>query len=118
MLGKALMYRRLSVPQRFALLSFFCVLAITVLVCAASSAVLRRQLVVHDAAVIADLASRLFTSSVPAEFFAAPSGAPPAGAGRLRGFARSEQVVRFMVSDAAGWVLWSDDASPTAHRFG
>jgi len=89
--------RRLSVSQRFALLSFFCVLAITVLVCAASSAVLRRQLVVHDGAVIADLASRLFTSSVPADFFSVPSGAPPAGAERLREFARSEQVVRFMV---------------------
>src|SRR5207244_9089152 len=118
MLGKALMYRRLSVPQRFALLSFFCVLAITILVCVASSAVLRRQLVVHDGAVISDLASRLFTSSVPAEFFAAPSGAPPAGAERLREFARSEQVVRFMVYDAGGWVLWSDDASLTGHHFG
>ena len=110
--------RRLSVSQRFALLSFFCVLAITVLVCAASSAVLRRQLVVHDGAVIADLASRLFTSSVPADFFSVPSGAPPAGAERLREFARSEQVVRFMVYDADGWVLWSDDASLSDHHFG
>jgi len=31
-----------------------CVLAITVLVCVASSAILRRQLVVHDGAVIGD----------------------------------------------------------------
>src|SRR5437660_8932245 len=115
---QALTLRRLSVSQRFALLSFFCVLAITVLVCATSSAVLRRQLVVHDGAVIADLASRLFTSSVPAEFFAGPSGTPPAGAERLREFARSEQVVRFMVYDADGWVLWSDDASLTDHHFG
>src|SRR5882762_6202467 len=120
MLGKlhALTLRRLSVSQRFALLSFFCVLAITVLVCAASSAVLRRQLVAHDGAVIADLASRLFTSSVPAEFFAVSSGAPPAGAERLREFARSEQVVRFMVYDTDGWVLWSDDASLAGHHFG
>ena len=120
MLGKlqALTLRRLSVSQRFALLSFFCVLAITVLVCAASSAVLRRQLVEHDGAVIGDLASRLFTSSVPAEFFEVPSGAPPASAARLREFARSEQVVRFMVYDADGWVLWSDDASLTDHHFG
>src|SRR5256885_15016328 len=110
MLGKALMYRRLSVPQRFALLSFFCVLAITVLVCAASSAVLRRQLVVHDGAVIADLASRLFTSSVPAEFFAAPSGAPPAGAERVRVFAASEPDVRLMVYAADGRGVWSDAA--------
>ncbi len=115
---QALTLRRLSVSQRFALLSFFCVLAITVLVCVASSAVLRRQLVVHDGTVIADLASRLFTSSVPAEFFAVPSGAPPAGAERLREFARSEQVVRFMVYDADGWVLWSDDALLTGHHFG
>jgi len=120
MLGKlqALMHRRLSVPQRFALLSFFCVLAITVLVCAASSAVLRRQLVVHDGSVIGDLASRLFTSIVPGEFFAARSGTAPAGAERLREFARSEQVVRFMVYDADGWVLWSDDPSLTDHHFG
>src|SRR6266480_803641 len=114
----ALLRRRLSVSQRFALLSFFCVLAITVLVCVASSAVLRRQLVVHDGAVISDLASRLFTSSVPPEFFAVPSGAPPAGAERLREFARSEQVVRFMVYDTDGWVLWSDDPSLTDHHFG
>ena len=114
----ALLRRRLSVSQRFALLSFFCVLAITVLVCVASSAVLRRQLVAHDGAVIADLASRLFTSSVPADFFAVPSGAPPAGAERLREFARSEQVVRFMVYDTDGWVLWSDDPSLTDHHFG
>src|SRR5260221_12867099 len=119
MLGKLqALTLRLSVSQRFALLSFLCVLAITVLVCAASSAVLRRQLVAHDGAVIADLASRLFTSSVPAEFFAVPSGTPPAGAERLREFARSEQVVRFMVYDTDGWVLWSDDASLTGHHFG
>src|SRR6266568_2371887 len=115
---QALTLRRLSVSPRFALLSFFCVLAITVLVCVASSAVLRRQLVVHDGAVIADLASRLFTSSVPADFFAAPSGAPPTGAERLREFARSEQVVRFMVYAADGWVLWSDDASLIDRQFG
>src|SRR6195256_84487 len=119
-LGKlqALTLHGLSVSQRFALLSFFCVLAITVLVCVASSAVLQRQLVVHDGAVIADLASRLFTSSVPAGFFAGPSGTPPAGAERLREFARSEQVVRFMVYDTDGWVLWSDDASLIDHHFG
>ena len=120
MLGKlqALTLRRLSVSQRFALLSFFCVLVITILVCAASGAVLRRQLVVHDGAVIGDLASRLFTSSVPAEFFAVPSGAPPVGADRLREFARSEQVVRFMVYAADGRVLWSDDASLADRHFG
>src|SRR5712691_9027727 len=115
---QALTLRRLSVSQRFALLSFFCVLAITVLVCAASSAGLRRQLVEHDGVVIGDLASRLFTSSVPAEFFAVPSGAPPAAAERLREFARSEQVVRFMVYGADGRVLWSDDASLADRHFG
>src|SRR6267154_1772144 len=120
MLGKlqALMHRRLSVPQRFALLSFFCILAITILLCAAAGAVLRHQLVKHDGAVIGDLASRLFTSSVPAEFFAAPSGAAPAGAERLREFARSEQVVRFMVYAADGLVLWADDASLANRHFG
>src|SRR5258706_13675626 len=120
MLGRiqALTRRRFSVSRRFALLSFLCVLAITVLICVASSAVLRRQLVVHDGAVIADLASRLFTSSVPAGFFAAPSGTAPAGAERLREFARSEQVVRFMVYGADGRVLWSDDASLAGRHFG
>jgi PAS domain S-box-containing protein len=120
MLGElqALTRRRFSVSRRFALLSFLCVLAITVLVCVASSAILRRQLVVHDGAVIGDLASRLFTSSVPAGFFAAPSGTAPAGAERLREFARSEQVVRFMVYGADGRVLWSDDASLADRHFG
>src|SRR5229473_505709 len=120
MLGKlqSQMRRRLSVSRRFALLSFLCVLAITVLVCVASSAVLHRQLVVHDGAVIGDLASRLFTSSVPTGFFAAPSGTAPAGAERLREFARSEQVVRFMVYGADGRVLWSDDTSLADRHFG
>ncbi|TMG73423.1 MAG: hypothetical protein E6H80_09875, partial [Betaproteobacteria bacterium] len=120
MLGRlqALMLRRPSVSQRFALLSFGCVLAITVLVCVASSAVLRHELVKHDGAVTGDLASRLFTSSVPVEFFLAPTGTAPTGAARLREFARSEQVVRFMVYGADGRVLWSDDASLTDHHFG
>src|SRR6266700_857514 len=119
MLGKlqAVMRRRLSASRRFALLSFLCVLTITVLVCGGASTVLRNQLVVHDGAVIGDLASRLFTSSVPASFFAAP-GAAPASAERLREFARSDQVVRFMVYDADGRVLWSDDASLADRRFG
>ena len=115
---QALVFRRLSVSQRFALLSLLCVLAITVLVCVASSAVLRRQLVAHDGAVIGDLASRLFISTVPAEFFVAPSRTAPAGAERLREFARSEQVVRFMVYGADGRVLWADDASLANRHFG
>src|SRR6266571_3556980 len=114
---RALMRRRLSVSRRFALLSFLCVLAITVLVCGGASTVLRNQLVVHDGVFIGDRASRLFTSSVPASFFVAP-GAAPAGAERLREFARSEQVVRFMVYDADGRVLWSDDASLADRHFG
>src|SRR5712691_9306069 len=120
MLGKlrALRHRRLSVPQRFALLSFFCVLAITVLVCAAASFVLQRQLVKHDGAVIGDLASLLFTSTVPAEFFAGPPGADPIDAERLREFARSRHVVRFLVYNADRQVLWSDDASVIGRRFG
>src|SRR6266851_6797643 len=119
MLGRlqGLMLRRLSASRRFALLSFLCVLAITVLVCGGASTVLRSQLVMHDGVVIGDLASRLFTSSVPASFFAAP-GAAPAGAERLREFARSEQVVRFMVYAADGRVLWSDDASLADRHFG
>jgi PAS domain S-box-containing protein len=115
---QALIEHRLPVSQRFALLSFFCVLAITILVCGAASVVLHRQLVKHDGAVIGDLASRLFTSSVPADFFAAPSGEAPAGAERLREFARSEQVVRFMVYDVDGRVLWSDDTSLADRHFG
>src|SRR5258708_15832909 len=112
------MRRRLSVSRRVALLSFLRVPGITVLVCAASSAVLHSQLVVHDGSVMGDLASRLFTWSVPAGFFAAPSGTAPAGAERLREFARSEQVVRFMVYGADGRVLWSDDASLADRHFG
>src|SRR6266704_1534901 len=48
----------------------------------------------------------------------APAGAAPAGAERLREFARSEQVVRFMVYAADGRVLWSDDASLADRHFG
>jgi PAS domain S-box-containing protein len=114
----ALLRRRLSVSQRFALLSFLCVLAITVLVCATASLVLQRQLVKHDGAVIGDLASLLFTSIVPAGFFAEPIGTAPMHAERLKEFARSKHVIRFLVYDADRRVLWSDDASVIGRRFG
>jgi PAS domain S-box-containing protein len=109
---------RLSVSQRFALLSLLCVVAITLLVCAAASVVLQRQLVKHDGAVTGDLASLLFTSIVPAEFFAEPIGTAPVHAERLKEFARSKHVVRFLVYDADRRVLWSNDASVIGRRFG
>jgi PAS domain S-box-containing protein len=115
---QALIRGRLSVSQRFALMSFLCVLAITVLICFGASTVLRSQLVKHDGGVIGDLASRLFTSSVPASFFASQSGAAPANAERLREFARVEQVLRFMVYGSDGRVLWSDDSSLIDHHYG
>jgi len=120
MLGRlqVLTLRRLSVSQRFALLSFFCVLAITVLVCAASSAVLRRQLVEQRR-------GRHRRSGLPPvhleRFLPNFCGAVRRATRRCRAapeFARSELVVRFMVYDADGWVLWSDDVSLTDHHFG
>src|SRR4051812_9814604 len=111
------MRRPLAASRRFALLSFFCILAITVLVCGSVGVVLDRELVKHDGAVTGDLASLLFTSTVPAAFFAAPSGTAPAGAERLREFARSRDVVRFLVYDADRRVLWSDDASVIGRRY-
>src|SRR5262249_49121645 len=93
------------------------VLAITILVCSVASAVLRHELVKHDGAVVGDLAALLFTSTVPGEFFRAPSGTEPLGAERLREFARSRHVVRFLVYDADRQVLWSDDVSVIGRRF-
>src|SRR3954464_965982 len=101
----------LAASQRFALLSFFCILAITVLICGSVGVVLDRELVKHDGAVTGDLASLLFTSTVFAAFFRTPAGAAPAGAERLREFARAKDVVRFLVYDADRRVLWSDDDS-------
>jgi PAS domain S-box-containing protein len=115
---RALVLRGLSVPQRFAVLTFLCVVAITVLVCGLTGIALRRELVKHDGAVTGDLASLLFASIVPAEFFAAPPGTEPPGAERLKEFAQSREVVRFIVYDTGRRVLWSSDASLIGRRFG
>jgi hypothetical protein len=85
---QALMHGGQSVSRRFALLSFLCVLAITVLVCFGASTVLRSQLVMHDGVVIGDLASACSRRAFP------PASSPrgperlrpaPSGSGSLPG---------------------------------
>jgi PAS domain S-box-containing protein len=112
------MMRRLTLLQKFSLLSFLCILATTVAVCVPGVLVLGRYLVEHDAAVVGALAHLLLTRSVPAEAFTqSPAPDPALFAAALAEFARSEHVARLVVYDSERRVLWSDDASLIGRRF-
>ena len=111
-----LIRRPLPASERFALLSFWSILAITVLICGSAGLVLDREIVEHDGTVTGDLASLLFTSTVPPEFFRSPPGTDPPGAERLLEFARTKNVVSLLVYDADRRVLWSDDRAVIGRR--
>ena len=117
-LRPAMMRRRLTLLQKFSLLSLLCILGTTVVACVFAAAVFRRHLVEHDAAMVGPLAGLLLTRSVPAEAFRQSSPPDPGLFERaLAEFFRSEHVERLVVYDAERRVLWSDDASLIDRRF-
>jgi two-component system NtrC family sensor kinase len=81
-------------------------------VCVSGVTVLGRHLVEHDATLVAELASLLVSRDVPVEHFTGERLArSELFEGALAEFARAEHIKRFIVYDAAGRVLWSDDGT-------
>jgi PAS domain S-box-containing protein len=108
----------LTLLQKFSILSFLCILGITVAVCVPTAAVFRRHLLEHDAAIVGPLARLLVTRSVPADAFTRSRVPDPGLFERsLAEFARAEHVERLILYDADLRVLWSDDASLIGRRF-
>src|SRR6058998_2732564 len=89
--------------QKFSLVTFISVVAVTVVACGLGGWLLVRHLVAHDAALAGDLARLLLTRSLPASLFF-----PTAAA---------DDVVRVVLYDAQARVLWSDDTALIGRRF-
>lgn len=110
--------RNFTLLQTFSLLSFLCILGIIGVVCTVGGQFLTRHLVRHDAAVVADLASILLTRSIPMSYFTEPSAAhAPLYEDTVAHIVPSVDVVRIILYDAQGRVLWSDDADLIGRRF-
>lgn len=108
----------LTLLRKFALLSFLCILGITVAVCAAGAEFFSRHLVRHDATVVGDLATILITRSVPVSYFTHPATADASIYERtVAQIVPTVDVVRTILYDARGLVLWSDDAGLIGRRF-
>ena len=109
---------RLGPRQRFSLVTFLCVLGVTVLACAIGADLLTRHLVKHDAELVGDLARLLLTESIPASYFTRASPADPsAHRGTFTKIVASADVVRVVLYDATRLVLWSDDPTIIGRRF-
>jgi PAS domain S-box-containing protein len=101
------------------MLSLLCIVGTTGAACAAGAEFLTRHLVRHDAAVVGDLARILLTRSVPASYFLScpRRGAAAVHEGTFAEVAASVDVVRIVVYDPFGCVLWSDDPALVDRRF-
>jgi two-component system NtrC family sensor kinase len=113
----AILARRLTLLQKFSVLSFLCILSVIAAVCVSGAAVLGRHLVQHDATLVAELAGLLVTRNVPAETFRQSQlAAASLFDAALTEFARTEHIKRLIVYDAEGRVLWSDDTALIGRR--
>jgi PAS domain S-box-containing protein len=96
--------------QKFALLSFPCVLAITLAVCVTWASFLRRHLISHDAAVVGELVDALLPRSLPASYLErAPDGDTTAYDHAFGGIVSSAGIVRLILWDRTGRIIWSDE---------
>jgi PAS domain S-box-containing protein len=103
-------YGRLTLLQTFSLLSFMCVLGITVAVCAAWGAYVRANLIRHDAAVVGELVDALLPRTLPSAYLErAPNGDTTAYDQAFRQIVSSAGIVRLILYDPAGRIIWSDE---------
>src|SRR5213594_2524094 len=104
--------------QKFSLVTFISVVAVTVVACGLGGWLLVRHLVAHDAALAGDLARLLLTRSLPASLFFPTAAADPSLYARtMNDIAASADVVRVVLYDARARVLWSDDPALIGRRF-
>src|SRR5438093_9492559 len=104
--------------QKFSLVTFISVVAVTIVACGLGGWLLVRHLVAHDAALAGDLARLLLTRSLPASLFVPAAVADPALYARtMTDIAAAADVVRVVLYDAQARVLWSDDTPLIGRRF-
>ena len=104
--------------QKFSLVTFISVVAVTVVACGLGGWLLVRHLVAHDAALAGDLARLLLTRSLPASLFFPTAAADPSLYARtMNDIAAADDVVRVVLYDAHARVLWSDDTALIGRRF-
>jgi len=104
--------------QKFSLVTFISVVAVTVVACGLGGWLLVRHLVAHDAALAGDLARLLLTRSLPASlFFPTAVPDPSLYARTMNDIAAADDVLRVVLYDAQARVLWSDDEALIGRRF-
>src|SRR2546426_1699853 len=104
--------------QKFSLVTFISVVAVTVVACGLGGWLLVRHMVAHDAALAGDLARLLLTRSLPASLFfpeAVPD--PSLYARTMNDNAASEGVVPVVLYHAPARGLLSDDPPPIGRGF-
>jgi PAS domain S-box-containing protein len=100
----------LTLVQTFSGLSLLCVLGIVVAACITGGMIFSRHLLEHDAAVVGDLVEGLVTRSLPrSAFTATPATGPDVYAAALDPVVQSTRIVRVILYDAAGTILWSNE---------
>jgi PAS domain S-box-containing protein len=99
----------LTLVQKFSILSFLCVLGITVAVSAVWDGFLRSHFISYDAAIVGELVDVLLTQTLPASYLEHGQEANAAGYERVfGGMVGSAGIVRVIVYDVTGRVVWSD----------
>src|SRR2546428_12796897 len=94
--------------QKFSLVTFISVVAVTIVACGLGGWLLVRHLVAHDAALAGDLARLLLTRSLPASLFVPAAVADPALYARtMNDIAAADDVVRAGLYHAPGRGLWA-----------
>src|SRR2546421_509062 len=87
--------------QKFSVVTFLCVLAVTIVACGLAGHLLVQHLVAQDAALAGDLARLLLTRSLPASLFVPTAVPDPTRyAETIKDIAASAEVVRVVLYDA------------------
>src|SRR3989454_10457778 len=104
--------------QKFSLVTFISVVAVSLKKNGLGGWLLVRHLVAHDAALAGDLARLSLARSLPASLFVPAAVADPALYARtMNDIAAADDVVRVVLYDAQARVLWSDDEVLIGRRF-
>ncbi|MBI2217610.1 MAG: PAS domain S-box protein [Candidatus Rokubacteria bacterium] len=101
--------QRLTLVQRFGLLSLPWVIGLTIALCGIAAALLTDQIVRHEAIDLGEMLQVLIPRVLDPEAFDKPPGTAPGIARAFEELAPSRSIVRVIVYDRRGRVLWSDD---------
>ena len=110
--------RSLTSLQKFSLITFLSVLGVTIVGCGVGARLLVDHIVEHDAVLMGDLANLLLTRSLPSSAFTPQAALDRAAyASAINDIATSDGVLRVVLSDIEGRVLWSDESALIGQRF-